>query len=192
MRETGQDPNRDHANTRRALGAWSAVEDPDSPARVARVALDSRSHGNVERARPWLVGLAAALIAFAGLAFSGAELTRDGGRVTLSLRLPFGGTQAPPRSDQGLEQRAAAAARHATEQALASFEQTQAAQGIEREQRRRMERVELVRAIDRALAAERRRTAGWIGLYSRGAAREDHRTREAVAQLVSHLSDQPR
>lgn len=136
------------------------------------------------RARPLAAGLAAALVGFLSLAALGAEVRREGDRLSLSLRLPWADPAPVPTVDL-----AALAGRLADAEQVAGMaleiSDAQARHFADWARRERGQLQGLALAVDRALTSERQRTASWIGALGRGAAHQDLITREALAGLAS-------
>ncbi|MEM1450349.1 MAG: hypothetical protein AAF957_17395 [Planctomycetota bacterium] len=186
-----------HEDLRGRLDAWRLAEGPDDLDALGEVLARTAARPRRASLRPLLVGFAAAAIAFCLLAAAGARVERDGERIALSIALPWSqpaGADSPVRiaaARGGLEQqvtlRAEAAARRATTSAIAGFLETSAALERTRREDERDRFARLASSFDRALERERAHTARLVDALFRGASTENRRTREAVAELASHV-----
>ncbi len=185
--ERGRDPDRRQGGGREPVEAEAS--------RAVRATLD-RWPGPEDTSDPR--ELAAALLAFFTLAMLGAEVRHDGDRVSLSLRLPWGSPAGSPAGSRSgspsgadslaaLEERVVASARRATEEVAARMHEVHGLQLADWNRREEAQRRQLAAAVGRALQREWRALASRLDALGHGAAREDLRTREALAGLVSYI-----
>ena len=161
---------------RAATGTAGAPSPPPARAGSPRVSRPARSGTR----HLWLVGLAAGLLAFLGLAALGTRVARDGDRLTVSLTLPWAEPSAARQRDQWAESAELDAG-------LAAVRAEQAEEFATWSRRERERRLVLARAIDRALQEERRAVGRLVDSLGRETAREDLRTRAALADLASYF-----
>lgn len=151
------------------------------PPRVERPHASSPARSAIRHL--WLVGAAAGLLAFLGLAALGTRVTRDGDRLTVSLSLPWVEPGAAPQPEAWAE-----LAELAELQAGLAAVRTEQSEGFATwSKRERERRLGLARAIDRALLEERLAVGRLVDSLGRETAREDLRTRAALADLASYV-----
>ncbi len=162
--------------TRDGLDLWTPLEDEDASA-VARSILGRRRRSGVRAA--W-IGIAAALVAFFGLASTGAELDYDDGRVALRFELPWIDARRGP-----LRETVQDIARAQVEAELASWSESQLDRFADWSLREEEQRMHLALAVDNVRRQDREALEAYFGAVQRGAVRENEFTREAIYQLAS-------
>jgi len=181
------------------LGTW------ELPARELGAGASSRLArriADLQRRSRWRaswIGAAAAALVFVGLASAAATVRVGEGTLTLTLRAPWlagtsrestsGGQAAPEAGERlaALEERLRLIAREeSTELALSLGDSER--RRAEWSARERESRLELARAVDRALAEDRRLVASWMDAFSAGAARADRFTQDALFELASYVA----
>ena len=158
------------------LDAWSPIEAPSNAAFLARAATARPSRPTrLRRLRPWLVGMAAGLVFFAGLVALAAEVRVGDGRLVLAFGAGDHSTMDPafrPLLETAVAQE--------TSFVVAAVE-GQLQQWLVDQDRRHHE---LIRAIERGRAEDLERVARALFAVIHETAEEDRRMRDALSGVV--------
>ncbi len=158
------------------LDAWSPIEAPSNAAFLARAATARPSRPTrLRRLRPWLAGMAAGLVFFAGLVALAAEVRVGDGRLVLAF-----GEADHSTMDPALRALLETAVAQETSFVVDAVE-GQLQQWLVDQDRRHHE---LIRAIERGRAEDLQRVARALFAVIHETAEEDRRMRDALSGVV--------
>jgi hypothetical protein len=170
-------------DTMRALDAWSPVESSSDAPLVAALAMAEAAKKRRGRGlRPWLTGIAAALVLFAGLVAVGADVRVEDGRMLIAFGRGPAITPAPA-VDVQLIDRMQREMEDDRQLIVASVEGRLGEWGVAQETRYR----ELVDAITAARIRDEVRFVEALETVARGAAAGTEQNRERIDGVLRYV-----